>query len=301
MNELPPISNQKMLDQLAPRTVRSSLIQVARVEDLGDGCDVTSEASVPPKQRVKVQINARVPGVICGLSLLEEILAGFGMEAEAELAAVDGDKINAGAVVATLEGRHAELLTVERTMLNLLGHLSGIATATRRLVDLVAGTRAAICETRKTLPGLRGLQKYAVHCGGGRLHRFGLFDAALFKDNHLATMRSLGTDLEAACRAARTKGQIRFVEVEVDTLDQLDTVLSFEPGVVDIILLDNMPPEMMAEAVQRRDDQRPGVELEASGGISEATIQAVAQAGVDRISVGALTHSVQNLDLGFDL
>ena len=301
MNELPPISNQKMLDQLAPRTVRSSLIQVARVEDLGDGCDVTSEASVPPKQRVKVQINARVPGVICGLSLLEEILAGFGMEAEAELAAVDGDKINAGAVVATLEGRHAELLTVERTMLNLLGHLSGIATATRRLVDLVAGTRAAICETRKTLPGLRGLQKYAVHCGGGRLHRFGLFDAALFKDNHLATMRSLGTDLEAACRAARTKGQIRFVEVEVDTLDQLDTVLSFEPGVVDIILLDNMPPEMMAEAVQRRDDRRPGVELEASGGISEATIQAVAQSGVDRISVGALTHSVQNLDLGFDL
>ena len=290
-----------MLDQLAPRTVRSTLIQVARLEDLGDGCDVTSEASVPPKQRVKVQINARVPGVICGLSLLEEILAGFGMEAEAELAAVDGDKINAGAVVATLEGRHAELLTVERTMLNLLGHLSGIATATRRLVDLVAGTRAAICETRKTLPGLRGLQKYAVYCGGGRLHRFGLFDAALFKDNHLATMRSLGTDLEAACRAARTKGQIRFVEVEVDTLDQLDTVLSFEPGVVDIILLDNMPPEMMAEAVQRRDDRRPGVELEASGGISEATIRAVAQAGVDRISVGALTHSVQNLDLGFDL
>ncbi len=301
MNELPSISNQKMLDQLAPRTVRSTLIQVARLEDLGDGCDVTSEASVPPKQRVKVQINARVPGVICGLSLLEEILAGFGMEAEAELAAVDGDKINAGAVVATLEGRHAELLTVERTMLNLLGHLSGIATATRRLVDLVAGTRAAICETRKTLPGLRGLQKYAVYCGGGRLHRFGLFDAALFKDNHLATMRSLGTDLEAACRAARTKGQIRFVEVEVDTLDQLDTVLSFESGVVDIILLDNMPPEMMAEAVQRRDDRRPGVELEASGGISEATIQAVAQAGVDRISVGALTHSVQNLDLGFDL
>lgn len=301
MNELPSISNQKMLDQLAPRTVRSTLIQVARLEDLGDGCDVTSEASVPPKQRVKVQINARVPGVICGLSLLEEILAGFGMEAEAELAAVDGDKINAGAVVATLEGRHAELLTVERTMLNLLGHLSGIATATRRLVDLVAGTRAAICETRKTLPGLRGLQKYAVYCGGGRLHRFGLFDAALFKDNHLATMRSLGTDLEAACRAARTKGQIRFVEVEVDTLDQLDTVLSFELGVVDIILLDNMPPEMMAEAVRRRDDRRPTVELEASGGISEATIQAVAQSGVDRISVGALTHSVQNLDLGFDL
>ena len=301
MNELPSISNQKMLEQLAPRTVRSTLIQVARAEDLGDGCDVTSQASVPPKQRVNIQIRARVPGVICGLSLLEEILAGFGMEAEAELAAVDGDKINAGAVVATLEGRHAELLTVERTMLNLLGHLSGIATATRRLVDLVAGTRAAICETRKTLPGLRGLQKYAVYCGGGRLHRFGLFDAALFKDNHLATMRSLGTDLEAACRAARTKGQIRFVEVEVDTLDQLDTVLSFEPGVVDIILLDNMPPEMMAEAVQRRDDRRPGVELEASGGISEATIQAVAQAGVDRISVGALTHSVQNLDLGFDL
>lgn len=301
MNELPSISNQKMLDQLAPRTVRSALIQVARAEDLGDGCDVTSEASVSPKQRVKIQIGARVPGVICGLSLLEEILAGFGMKAEVDFAAVDGDKVNAGAVVATVEGRHAELLTVERTMLNLLGHLSGIATATRRLVDLVAGTKAAICETRKTLPGLRGLQKYAVHCGGGSLHRFGLFDAALFKDNHLATMRSLGTDLEAACRAARMKGQIRFVEVEVDTLNQLDTVLSFEPGVVDIILLDNMPPEMMAEAVQRRDDRRPGVELEASGGISEATIRAVAQSGVDRISVGALTHSVQNLDLGFDL
>ena len=114
-------------------------------------------------------------------------------------------------------------------------------------------------------------------------------------------MRSLGTDLEAACRAARAMGQIRFVEVEVDTLEQLDTVLSFAAGVVDIILLDNMPPEMMVEAVRRRDDRRPSVELEASGGISEATIQAVAQSGVDRISVGALTHSVQNLDLGFDL
>ena len=301
MNESQSISNQKILDELAPRTVRSNLIQVARAEDLGDGCDVTSAASVPPDQRVDIQIGARVPGVICGLSLLEEVLAGFGMAADVQLAAVDGDRVEAGAVVATLTGRHADLLTVERTMLNLLGHLSGIATATRRLVDLVAGTQAAICETRKTLPGLRGLQKYAVHCGGGRLHRFGLFDAALFKDNHLATMRSLGTDLEAACRAARAMGPIRFVEVEVDTLDQLDTVLSFESGVVDIILLDNMPPEMMAEAVRRRDDRRPTVELEASGGISEATIQAVAQSGVDRISVGALTHSVQNLDLGFDL
>ena len=301
MNESQSISNQKMLEELAPRTVRSSLIQVARVEDLGDGCDVTSEASVPSEQRVKIQIGARVPGVICGLSLLEEVLAGFGMEAEVDLAAVDGDRVEAGAVVATLEGRHADLLTVERTMLNLLGHLSGIATATRRLVDLVAATHAAICETRKTLPGLRGLQKYAVHCGGGRLHRFGLFDAALFKDNHLATMRSLGTDLEAACRAARAMGQIRFVEVEVDTLEQLDTVLSFAAGVVDIILLDNMPPKMMVEAVRRRDDRQPSVELEASGGISEATIQAVAQSGVDRISVGALTHSVQNLDLGFDV
>ena len=256
MNESRSISNQKILDELAPRTVRSNLIQLARSEDLGDGRDVTSEASVPPEQRVKIQIGARVSGVICGLSLLEEILAGFGMTADVDLAAVDGDRVEAGAVVATLEGRHADLLTVERTMLNLLGHLSGIATSTRRLVDLVAGTQAAICETRKTLPGLRGLQKYAVHCGGGRLHRFGLFDAALFKDNHLATMRSLGTDLEAACRTARTMGQIRFVEVEVDTLDQLDTVLSFESGVVDIILLDNMPPEMMAEAVRRRDDRR---------------------------------------------
>lgn len=301
MNESSPISNQKVLDELAPRTVRSNLIQLARSEDLGDGCDVTTAASVPTEQRVQVQIGARVPGILCGLSLLEEILDGFHMEAHVDLAVMDGDRVEAGAVVATLEGRHADLLTVERTMLNLLGHLSGIATATRRLVDLVAGTRTAICETRKTLPGLRGLQKYAVHCGGGRLHRFGLFDAALFKDNHLATMRSLGTDLEAACRAARAMGPIRFVEVEVDTLDQLDTVLSFEAGVVDIILLDNMPPEMMAEAVRRRDDRRPTVELEASGGISEATIQAVAQSGVDRISVGALTHSVQNLDLGFDL
>ena len=301
MNESSSISNQKMLDELAPHTVRSNLIQLARGEDLGDGCDVTSEASVPPGQRVQIQIAARVPGVICGLTLLEEILDGFRMEAHVDLVVIDGDRVEAGALVATLEGRHADLLTVERTMLNMLGHLSGIATATRRLVDLVAGTKAAICETRKTLPGLRGLQKYAVHCGGGRLHRFGLFDAALFKDNHLATMRSLGTDLETACRAARRMGQIRFVEVEVDTLEQLDTVLSFEAGVVGIILLDNMPPEMMAEAVRRRDACHPGVELEASGGISESTIQAVAQSGVDRISVGALTHSVQNLDLGFDL
>lgn len=301
MNGASSISSHDVLDALAPRTVRSNLIEIARQEDLGEGCDVTTQASIPPDQRVEIQVGARESGVVCGLPLLGEVLECFGIQAQVHLARTDGDLIEAGSVVANIAGRHADLLTAERTMLNFLGHLSGVATATRKMVDLVAGTRAVICETRKTLPGLRGLQKYAVHCGGGRLHRFGLFDAALFKDNHLATMRSLGEDLEAACRAVRAAGSLRFVEVEVDTLDQLDTVLSFEAGVVDIVLLDNMPPAMLAEAVKRRDACRPKIELEASGGISEATIQAVATSGVDRISIGALTHSVQNLDLGFDL
>ena len=267
-------------------------------EDLGRG-----DLSAAALQGCRGQAHwlSKADGVFCGGQLAAAVFGLMDSGVSAQVLVNDGEAISAGTRLLELEGPAAALVGAERTALNLAMRLSGIATATRRLVDLVAGTRAAICETRKTLPGLRGLQKYAVHCGGGRLHRFGLFDAALFKDNHLATMRSLGTDLEAACRAARAMGPIRFVEVEVDTLDQLDTVLSFESGVVDIILLDNMPPEMMAEAVRRRDDRRPTVELEASGGISEATIQAVAQSGVDRISVGALTHSVQNLDLGFDL
>jgi nicotinate-nucleotide pyrophosphorylase (carboxylating) len=188
-------------------------------------------------------------------------------------------------------------------MLNYLTLLSGTATAAAQFVDAVRGTKAAICDTRKTIPGLRTLQKYAARCGGATLHRIGLFDAALFKDNHLAGFGgdSLAVRAREAATRARASGSAAFVECEVDTLAQLDELLAIEEGVLDLILLDNMDPGSLAEAVRRRDARAPWITLEASGGVRLDTVRRIAASGVDRISVGAITHSATALDLGLDL
>jgi nicotinate-nucleotide pyrophosphorylase (carboxylating) len=191
------------------------------------------------------------------------------------------------------------LLMMERTALNFLQRLSGIATLTARFVAEVAGTKAVILDTRKTTPGWRALEKYAVRCGGGTNHRFGLYDAVLIKDNHLAWLAEGGDPIGravAAARAGAPKGN-KFIEVEVDTLEQLDRALEVGP---DIILVDNLGPEKLAEAVRRRDAKAPGILLEASGGVTLETVRGLALTGVDRISVGALTHSAPALDIGLD-
>jgi nicotinate-nucleotide pyrophosphorylase (carboxylating) len=223
----------------------------------------------------------------------------------------DGDSVTAATAIATIRGSARDLLTSERTLLNLIGRMSGVATLTRRYVEAITGTKARIYDTRKTTPGWRRLEKYAVHCGGGRNHRLGLFDAVLIKDNHLALGRQAGIDhgftpAQAVQRAkqfisetlaAETGTSEMIVEVEVDSLDQLRAVLAASP---DIVLLDNMTPAMLREAVALRDAAGSSAELEASGGVTLQTVREIAQSGVERISVGALTHSAVALDIGLD-
>ncbi len=241
---------------------------------------------------------ARSPGVLAGLPVAERLAAEFELSEHWRAFRGDGDRVEAGTVVARLAGPMRSLLSMERIVLNFLQRLSGIATLTARFVAATEGTRAAIYDTRKTTPGWRALEKYAVRCGGGRNHRFGLHDAVLIKDNHLAWLRAAGLDIAAAVATARANvpaGTV--VEVEVDTLEQLDVALSCGP---DIILVDNLGPEALAEAVRRRDARAPAVMLEASGGVSLETVAARAATGVDRISVGALTHSAPALDVAMD-
>ncbi len=269
------------------------LVRVALLEDLAHGGDITTDAIVPERLRTTARIVARADGVIAGLdtSLLAFDILEPGAT-DANVLAPDGAGVTRGTVVAELEGPARVLLTGERTMLNFLCRLSGIATATRRLVDAVAGTRAQVIDTRKTTPGLRMLEKYAVRCGGGGNHRFGLDDAVLIKDNHLALAGSMH---EAVARVRERNGHMVKVEVEVDTLDQLREALR-EP--IDAVLLDNMQPPMLQEAVRIVNG---AVLTEASGGVRPETIAAIAATGVDLISVGWLTHSAPALDLGLDI
>lgn len=268
--------------------------------DVGVAGDVTSRAAIPPAIRGRARIESRADGILCGVRVAEMVAdrAGLAMTAHRE----DGARLVRGTRIATLEGPLAALLAHERTMLNFMTLLSGNATVAARFVDETRGTRATICDTRKTLPGLRTLQKYATRCGGAALHRIGLFDAVLLKDNHLGSFG--GDDLamrvrDAAARA-RSLSDVAFVECEVDSLDQLDRLLELEARVLDMILLDNMDPAMLAEAVRRRDARAPGILLEASGGVRLDTVRRIALSGVDRISVGAITHSAPALDLGLD-
>lgn len=270
-------------------------------EDLGDAGDVTSAACFEPSARARARIISRGEGVLAGMRVAEIVAARAGLAWRAHVD--DGARVGRGMAVATVEGALVPLLAHERTMLNFLTLLSGNATLAAQFVDAVRGTRAAICDTRKTVPGLRTLQKYATRCGGATLHRIGLFDAALFKDNHLGGFggESLGPRARAAAMRARAANALSFVECEVDTLAQLDELLSLEQGVLDMVLLDNMDAGMLAEAVRRRDARAPWLVLEASGGVRLDTVRRIAASGVDRISVGAITHSAPALDLGLDL
>jgi nicotinate-nucleotide pyrophosphorylase (carboxylating) len=270
-----------------------ALVRVALLEDLAHGGDITTDAIVPPDLRSTARIVARADGIIAGLdaALLAFELLEPG-ETHANVLAADGTAITRGTVVAELEGPARVLLTGERTTLNLLCRLSGIATATRRLVDAVAGTRAQVIDTRKTTPGLRVLERYAVRCGGGSNHRFGLDGAVLIKDNHLALAGSIH---EAVARVRERNGHMVKVEIEVDTLEQLREALR-EP--IDAVLLDNMQPATLQEAVRIVNG---AVLTEASGGVRPETIAAIAASGVDLISVGWLTHSAPALDLGLDI
>jgi nicotinate-nucleotide pyrophosphorylase (carboxylating) len=233
--------------------------------------------------------------------VLELTLARFGLAGGLEVFRAEGDRIHRGDILARVHGPMRSLLAAERTALNFLQRQSGVATMTRRFVDAVAGTAAAILDTRKTTPGWRALEKYAVRCGGGQNHRIGLYDMVLIKDNHLAWHDNAGAGdpVAVAVRAARGHAAAGIqVEVEVDSLVQLDRALSCGP---DIILLDNFSLADLAEAVRRRNVRAPGIALEASGGVNLGTVRAIAETGVDRISVGALTHSAPALDIALDL
>jgi nicotinate-nucleotide pyrophosphorylase (carboxylating) len=282
----------------AERRNLEALLPLALAEDLGEVGDITSTATVPSQARGAALLVARSPGVLAGVPVAERLAAEFEIRAHWRALRADGDRLEAGTVVARLAGPMRSLLSMERILLNFLQRLSGIATLTARFVEAAAGTRAAILDTRKTTPGWRALEKYAVRCGGGRNHRFGLYDAVLIKDNHLAWLQAAGLDIAAAVATARANAPAgTVIEVEVDTLAQLDVALGCAP---DIVLVDNLGPDGLAEAVRRRDAVAPAVLLEASGGVNLATVAALSATGVDRISVGALTHSAPALDLAMD-
>ncbi len=284
------------------------LVRLAIREDLGRYHDVTTLALVDREAQGRAVVVARQKGVICGLQAAQLALDEMEISCNWTAHANDGDCVRAAAPLATLAGTARDLLTAERLMLNLIGRLSGIATLTAQYVDLVAGTGARIYDTRKTTPGWRRLEKFAVRCGGACNHRTGLFDAVLIKDNHLALVAQNGpvpmSPADAVVQArARAKqiapddGTDMIVEVEVDSLAQLEQVLPQGP---DIVLLDNMSTGQLRSAVAMRDAASSAIQLEASGGVNLQTVTAIAQTGVDRISVGALTHSAVSLDVALD-
>ena len=267
------------------------LVENALTEDLGRRGDITSQATIPADRQAALQITARQGGVICGMDLARLAFALVDEKIEFMAQVSDGEKVAAGAVLAMVRGNARHLLTAERTALNFMTHLSGIATATQQIVDSVAAYPVQITCTRKTIPGLRIIQKYAVRCGGGRNHRLGLDDAILIKDNHIAIAGDIKTAIQQAQDFAC---HLIAIEVEVDTLAQLEQAL--DAG-VSLVLLDNMAPEILSQAVAMCKGR---AKTEASGGITPATVQAVAKTGVDFIAMGYLTHSTTALDIGLD-
>jgi nicotinate-nucleotide pyrophosphorylase (carboxylating) len=265
----------------------------ALAEDLGRAGDVTSTATIPEDMPARAVVVARKAGVIAGLPLAAATFRRLAPQIEIAATARDGAHVAVKAALMTVTGPARAVLAAERTALNFLGHLSGVATATHEFVRRVAGTQTRICCTRKTTPGLRALQKYAVRCGGGYNHRFGLDDAMLIKDNHIAVAGSIRAVLE---RARACAGHLVKIEIEVDSLDQLKEVI--DVGLADAVLLDNMNPTQMRTAVEMVARRFP---LEASGGITLDTIAAVAATGVDYASSGWITHSSPNLDVALDI
>ncbi|MGZ5930085.1 MAG: carboxylating nicotinate-nucleotide diphosphorylase [Rhizomicrobium sp.] len=266
-------------------------IRAALEEDLGRAGDITSDLTIPADQKAEARLVARRPGRIAGLIAAEIAFRLIDPSLAFDIAAPDGSAVESGSLLATVRGPARAILTGERVALNFAGHLSGVATATAALVEAVKGTGARIVCTRKTLPNLRILQKYAVRCGGGFNHRFGLDDAVLIKDNHIAAAGGIAPVLE---RVRAGLGHMAKIEIEVDTLAQLEEALSLG---ADTILLDNMTTDDLRRAVLLT--KRRAV-LEASGNVTLQTVRAIAETGVDYISSGAITHSAVNLDIGLD-
>ncbi len=274
-----------------PAGLIARAVSDALAEDLGLAGDITTDATVAADAQANAVLASRQTGVVAGLDLAEAAFRALDPAIMFKVEKPDGSRLQPGDVIARVSGSARAILTAERVALNYLGRLSGIASLTRRYADAVAGTRASIVDTRKTTPGLRAFEKYAVRCGGGRNHRTGLFDAILIKDNHIV---AAGGVAEAIAGARAHAGHLVKIEVEVDTLAQLEVVLSHG---ADAVLLDNMDPQSLAKAVQMVAGRAV---TEASGGVNLSTVRAIAETGVDLISVGALTHSAPVLDVGLD-
>ena len=276
-----------------PSLLIENMVRAALLEDLGHGFDITSQSVIPLDVNARAVFRAREEGVLCGLILALSCFSHTDPDFGFEILAQDGEVVDSGQDIAVVEGPATALLTAERAALNFLIHLSGIATLTRRYVLAVQGTHAKICDTRKTLAGLRALQKYAVRAGGGYNHRHGLDDAVLIKDNHIAIAGGIS---EVLMRARDNTGHMVKIEIEVDTLPQLEEVL--QCGGADVVMLDNFEVSDLKKAVAMVNGK---IVTEASGGVNLNTVRAIAETGVDYISIGALTHSAPALDIGLDV
>ena len=286
----------------------TEILRLAIREDLDRSVELTTMSIVPPGVSGSASLISRSHGVAAGIDLIDEMLAELDAKIQWDQRVGDGEAIEPGQVLSVLSGDARDLLTCERTILNVICRLSGVASLTRRYVDAVQGTKARVYDTRKTTPGWRRLEKYAVRCGGGHNHRLGLYDGILIKDNHLASRAAANGELldpgqaVAMAKAFVASGAVKFehppmIEIEIDRVGQLESALRAGPN---IILLDNMSCELLSQCVAIRDTLASGVELEASGGVNLGTIGSIAATGVDRISVGALTHSAPVHDIGLD-
>ncbi len=275
-----------------PDVILDPIVRLALQEDLGRAGDITTDATIDANSSLKAHIVARQPGRLSGIDAATYTLKLVDSSVDFKVTKTDGESLDPNGCVGVLVGKSRSILLAERVMLNFLGHLSGIATLTETYVKKVSHTTAKILCTRKTTPGLRAMEKRAVVCGGGTSHRYGLDDAILIKDNHIA---ACGSVTDALKRAKSYVGHLRKIEIEVDTLEQLEEALVSEP---DVVMLDNMDTRTLAQAVALIDGRCIS---EASGGVNLNSVSAIAETGVDYISVGALTHSAKNLDLGLDI
>jgi len=294
----------QLYELLASGGLVRRLLELARDEDLGQAGDLTADAALAEAESLEARLNTRQPCNVAGLAAVPDLLEVFGGGVSWQPLRQDGEQAPAGTTLGVLLGPARSVVTVERTLLNLVGRLCGVATRTAEFIaEARLGSQdVCILDTRKTTPGLRVLEKYAVRCGGGDCHRLGLHDAVLVKDNHLAGVpdEQLGAHITGLVERARAGAAPWFVEIEVDRIEQLLAILKLPAGAVDYVLLDNMPPDVLTNAVALRDAAGSSIGLEASGGVSLETVRAIAASGVDRISVGSLTHGAVSIDVGLD-
>ncbi|MBZ9655089.1 carboxylating nicotinate-nucleotide diphosphorylase [Phyllobacterium lublinensis] len=287
-----PDEPRKAFPPSLPRLMIEDAVGAALLEDLGRAGDITTNATLPPDAAAAVALASREAGTICGMGFARAAFAMVDPTLKFTALVEDGSRVNRGDAIARVEGNARAILSAERVALNYLMHLSGIATYTSRFADLIAHTGARVCDTRKTIPGMRAFAKYAVKCGGGANHRFGLDDAILIKDNHVAVA---GGVAKAVLAARAYAGHLVKIEIEVDSLHQFEEALSVG---ADVILLDNMGPELLEKAVKINAGR---AKLEASGGIAFDTIKAIAETGVDYISTSKITMAAPTLDIGLDI